>query len=45
MNKRKFVKDLLSTVPILKLNQLYAENAEVIADAAVYGFRRINRDS
>ena len=30
MNKRKFLKYLLSTFPILHLNQLYAENAELI---------------
>jgi len=30
MNKRKFLKNLLSTFPILHLNQLYAKNAELI---------------
>ena len=30
MNKRKFLQYLLSTFPILHLNQLYAENAKLI---------------
>ena len=30
MNKRKFLQYLLSTFPILHLNQLYAENAKFI---------------
>ena len=30
MNKRKFLKYLLTTFPILHLNQLYAENAKLI---------------
>ena len=30
MNKRKFLKYLLSTFPILHLNQLYAENVKLI---------------